>query len=465
MQNISQLLSQEIKDLVGLKHAGQKIYLVGGAIRDFCVGRKNQDVDILCNFDTRLIARRFADTHRGDFFVMDARRNISRVILPGQAGKRIFDFARLRATDLEGDLRARDFTINAMALDLDQPYRIIDPLHGQTDLEQRILRSCSPASFKDDPVRIVRAFRYSHSLDLKIEDQTFILLREVTPLLENVSMERKRDELFKILDLHDSENAIKQLFELRIHQSIGFPEKINYDLFEKEFVFLRTILNEITDHSSEKIEKEDQIHPEIKLKTQTAEQLHTFLTKKNSSDRNDQQLILLSLIMSSLNSSEAKDVASQLLLSREEIDKIGLIKQRTGVKELWETRRIPGDRELYHFFRVNGESGVDIALIILAELWSGKTGIADSEDLDIAQTICEHTIAFWFEKPNVAHPVLLLNGNDLMVNFDLIPGPLVGELIEGLREEQAAGSIQTRSEAMEWVEKRLTGISARNSWE
>jgi len=465
VQNISQLLSQEIKDLVGLKQEGQKIYLVGGAIRDFYVGRKNQDVDILCNFDTRLIARRFADTHRGDYFVMDARRNISRVIIPGKLGKRIFDFARLRATDLEGDLGARDFTINAMALDLDEPYRIIDPLHGKADLERSILRSCSLTSFKDDPVRIVRAFRYSHLLNLKIEDQTLSILKEAIPLLKSVSIERKRDELFKILDLLDSENAVKQLFELKIHRWIDLPENIKYEQFGKEIIYLKSIFSEISNFSSEKVETNGLFQTKIKLRDQTAEQLHAFVTKKNSSDRNERQLIFLSVILSSLNSSEAKDVASRLLLSREEIDKIGLIKQRIGVKELWETRRLPSDRELYHYFRVNGESGIDIALIIMAELWSGRMGIGQSDDLDLAQTICEHTIAFWFEKPNVAHPVLLLNGNDLMVNFDLIPGPLVGELIEGLREEQAAGSIQTRSEAMEWVEKRLTGISARNSWE
>ncbi len=465
MQNISQLLSQEIKDLIGLKQEGQKLYLVGGIVRDYCVGRKNEDVDILCDFDTRLVARRFADMHRGNFFVMDAHRNISRVILTGKTGKRVFDFARLRATDLEGDLKARDFTINAMAIDLAQPFQIIDPLDGQRDLQNKVLRACSAASFTDDPVRVIRAFRYSHSLELRFDEHTLGLLKEAVPTLGSVSSERKRDELFKILDLSNADTAVNSLFDLKIHQWIGFLQQTSYAQFGEDFVYLRTLINKLGEYYFDNENEGDFVHNEFRLQKQTAEQLHTFLQKKNSSDRNEQQLILLSTILSPLEVSVAKGVTSRLLLSREEIDKLITIKQRNGVKELWETRRLPGDRELYHFFRQNGEAGLDIALLILAELWSGKTKLDCPEDLALAQAICMHTIAFWFEKPNVAHPVLLLNGNDMMVNFDLIPGPLVGELIEGLREEQAAGSIQTRSEAMEWVEKRLSGISVRNSWE
>ena len=408
MQNISQLLSQEIKDLIGLKQEGQKLYLVGGIVRDYCIGRKNEDVDILCDFDTRLVARRFADMYRGDFFVMDARRNISRVILAGKTDKRVFDFARLRATDLMGDLKARDFTINAMAIDLDQPYRILDPLGGQIDLEKKILRACSAASFTDDPVRVIRAFRYSHSLDLQFDAQTLDLLKEAIPTLGSVSSERKRDELFKILDLSNADIAINSLFDQKIHQWIGFPQQTSIAQFGGDFVYVRKLINKLNEfiHINEK--NGEFIHDEFRLQKQTAEQLHTFLQKKNSSDRNEQQLILLSAILSPLEISEAKGVASRLLLSREEIDKLVTIKQRSGVKELWETRTLPGDRELYHYYRHNGDAGLDIALMVLAELWSGKAKLDRPEDLALAKAICMHTIAFWFERPNVAHPVLLI---------------------------------------------------------
>ncbi len=181
----------------------------------------------------RLVARRFADMHRV-FFLMDARR-ISRD--PRGKVAKVFDFARLRATDLEGDLKARDFTINAMAIDLDQSYRIIDPLGGQIDLENQILRACSPASFTDDPVRVIRAFRYSHSLNLTFDEQTMDLLKDSIPALGNVSNERKRDELFKILDLSNAEVAIKHLFDLQIHQWIGFPQKIDFDRFGMNLFF------------------------------------------------------------------------------------------------------------------------------------------------------------------------------------------------------------------------------------
>ncbi len=82
-----------------------------------------------------------------------------------------------RGPDLESDLRKRDFTINAMALDMHQPEALIDPLGGAKDLHARLLRPCSPTSFEDDPLRILRCVRLAVEYELRILPETRRLLK------------------------------------------------------------------------------------------------------------------------------------------------------------------------------------------------------------------------------------------------------------------------------------------------
>jgi tRNA nucleotidyltransferase/poly(A) polymerase len=192
--NESLLISQ----LNELKPAGARVYLVGGAVRDILLQRTGKDFDLACSFDTRIIARALADRQKGDFYLLDAKRNTSRVILHESNGRRVFyDFARLQGSSIEDDLQTRDFTINAMALDLDAPDALIDPQGGARDLKDRILRACSPNSFADDPVRVIRAVRYAIGLDLTITPETLMGLKAAVPLVNQISRERNRDELLK----------------------------------------------------------------------------------------------------------------------------------------------------------------------------------------------------------------------------------------------------------------------------
>jgi tRNA nucleotidyltransferase/poly(A) polymerase len=112
----------------------------------------------------------------------------------------VLDFAAFRGPDLESDLRDRDFTINAIALDLSQEGKLIDPLDGALDLRTHTLRACAATSFEADPVRILRAARIATAFKLKIAPDTLRLLHLAIPLLGQVSPERVRDEIFKILD-------------------------------------------------------------------------------------------------------------------------------------------------------------------------------------------------------------------------------------------------------------------------
>ena len=132
---------------------------------------------------------------------MDDEHQTGRVILTDDDGGRtILDFSKFRGEDIETDLNLRDFTINSMAVNIHSPSELMDPLGGLADLQRKQLRMCNPKSFADDPVRIYRAIRMAARYQLKIDQDTKNALKISISDLSKPSVERLRDELFKIFE-------------------------------------------------------------------------------------------------------------------------------------------------------------------------------------------------------------------------------------------------------------------------
>ncbi|HAD06036.1 MAG TPA: hypothetical protein DCE76_02640, partial [Anaerolineaceae bacterium] len=201
-------------------HPNQRIFLVGGAIRDVLLNQPSRDFDFVVNGDAIHLARQVASELKAGFYILDDERKTARVILQNSGGERYYlDFARMRGFRIEQDLKARDFTVNAMAIDLMEEDRLIDPLNGVQDLRKKIIRSCSEQSFEQDAVRVLRAIRFSMQLEFQIEKRTIEMLRSAIGLLPNCSIERQRDEFFKILEgqqIHTAINVMDRLGVLEV---------------------------------------------------------------------------------------------------------------------------------------------------------------------------------------------------------------------------------------------------------
>ena len=135
-----------------------------------------------------------------DVYVLDAELDVARVLVDDT----MIDFARLRDADLDRDLAGRDFTINAMAIDLDQPDRVIDRFNGQADLDEGIIRAIGETALTSDPVRMLRAVRQSASLAMAIDPQTAEWIKRHAALIAGAPAERVRDELNKTLHEGDA---------------------------------------------------------------------------------------------------------------------------------------------------------------------------------------------------------------------------------------------------------------------
>ena len=484
---------------------GLIVYLVGGAVRDALLGRPTHDLDFALERDAIKLARRVANTlsrastgtiSKADFYPLDPERDTGRVLVTNVDGSRtMLDFAAFRGPDLEADILGRDFTLNAIAFNLNDN-TIHDPLGGAMDLKEKRLRACSSSAFTEDPVRILRGVRLAANFGFHILPETRALMKAAVGLLGNVSPERLRDELFRILEGPQPAACLRVLDSLGVVDKI-FPELPNlkgvdqipphvHDVWDHTLAvvsYLESILVTLRpDFGSD--EANDLLTSLLVLRIgryrrEIGETLSTPLT----ADRTLRGVLFLAALYHDVAKPQAKKVdeegqlrfwghdqqgaeitaerARLLALSNDETQRLETIVQN-HMRIHFHTNRLvregkpPSRRAVYRFFRDTGPAGVDICLLTLADLRATYEQTLPQETwaacLDVVRTMLEA----WFEKrEQQIAPPLLVDGNDLMRELNLQPGPLIGTLLEAVREAQAVGEVSTREQALELARRRL----------
>ena len=479
----------------------QEICLVGGAVRDMLLNRISNDLDFALPSNGISTARRVANALKADFMVLDVERDTGRVIVNEPNSTRTFlDFATYRGNNLEEDLRARDFTINAIAYNL-RAKTTIDPLNGASDVRAKIIRACSKTSITDDPVRILRAVRQAAAFDFKIELGTRKSMKQAASLLPNISPERKRDELFKILEAPKPDATMRALEmlgvfphllpELSALKSVEQSPPHIYDVWEhtlKVLGYLETILaalsiNEssqkrndpFTDllmHHLEKYQGNFAAHFEESLNTdRTVHSVLFFAALYHDIEKpNTKSVDAAGRIRFFDHDVKGAETASkrgrEFNLSNDEVERVKIViknhmRFHFFTNQMEDKKQEPSRKAIYRFFRDSGEAGVDLVLLGLADLRGTQgpelTEKAWTAALSIARILLEN----YFEKPEeIVAPPRLLNGNDLMSELKLEPGRIIGQLLEAIREGQAIGSIETREQAIEFAHKELKNLES-----
>lgn len=196
-----------------LENAGFEAYIVGGCVRDGILGRDPEDWDITTIAKPDEIKRIFSHTvdtgiEHGTVTVLVSPEEVERGIrsfevttyrIDGEYTDHRHPNAVSFTGSLEEDLARRDFTINAMAYHMERG--IIDPFHGQEDLEKKIVRAVGKAKdrFAEDALRMMRGIRFSAQLDFSLDEEAYLGIESLKESLENVSKERIAVELWKLL--------------------------------------------------------------------------------------------------------------------------------------------------------------------------------------------------------------------------------------------------------------------------
>ncbi len=477
----------------------QEMYLVGGAVRDMLLNRLSPDLDFALPANGISLARHVANALKADFMVLDNERDTGRVIVTEAEGARTFlDFATYRGNNLEEDLHARDFTINAIAFDLHSG-TIIDPLNGASDLRTKLIRTCSSTSLQDDPIRILRAIRQAAAFEFKIELETRKAMKEAAHLLPQVSPERQRDELFKMLEGPKPDASMRALELLKVFPYFlpelsalkGVEQSAPHTLDVWEHTLsvlshLESILSALKpEYNADKTN--DLFTGLLTLRIgRFREQFAKHFAASLNTDRSVRAALFFAALYHDAQKPATRSVETTgrirffdhdvqgaqvaaergraFNLSKDEIERIRTI-IANHMRFHFFTSRLEGERKgpsrkaIYRFFRDSGEAGVDLVLLGLADL-RGTRGTTLTQEtwaaaLDVARILLEN---YWEKPEETIAPPRLLDGNELMKELSLEPGRIIGQLLEAIREGQATGKVASREQALELAREQLRNL-------
>ncbi|MDI7274533.1 MAG: HD domain-containing protein [Anaerolineae bacterium] len=470
-------------------------WLVGGWVRDRLLGLETRDIDFAVRDGAAATARLVADAVGGAFVLLDEERDTARVLAGPPEAVFYLDFAALRAQSIEADLLARDFTVNAMAVPvsawLAPEAALVDPTGGRRDLRQRLLRAVSVDSFREDPLRLLRAIRLRASLGFEIESETASWIERDAELIDAVSRERVRDELSLILA------QPQPAASLRLADGLGLLERVVPELGPLRAVpAVAGDGRDAYEHSLDTVEVADRMGRWLRggeweegdwpvqmltaalapYRKRLAEALATLLPGGHSVG----VLFLLAALLHDVGKGAAAQegaAAGERLLGH---DVLGASMAATVMRQLCfsgaETARVrlavgnhmrpgqlvqemgpaPSGRAIYRFFRDTEPAGVDTVLLSLADHWATRGARLEREHwrrhLALSRALLE---GYYERRQQVVEPPALVDGHGLMSSLDLAPGPQVGELLESIREAQAAGEVTSREQALALARRLL----------
>lgn len=432
------------------------LYLVGGPVRDLKLGRQTKDWDFTTDATPEQVLEMFPQGFYANTFgtvVISRKTLILPNSLPRISNKKsdypedvflemtgdVFDITTMRkeagykdsrhpteiewTTDILEDLGRRDFTINAMAIDVTagQLGEIIDPFAGQQDLSDKLIKAVGDPEkrFNEDALRLMRAIRFATQLHFFIEENTFNAIKQNSQLIKNISWERIRDELFKILSAADPYRGIILLRDAGLLQII-LPE------LERCFGVMQEgpkhdRIYDIGDHSLLSLKNCPSPDPLVRF----AALIHD-VGKPDTYDTQDDGNVTF-YAHDIVGAKIAKKIGDRLRLSRKQIDKLEILVRY----HMFTVTEEQTDAAIRRFIKnVKIENIDDMIAVRIADRLGGGTETAVSWRMEEFRKRIDQVM----QKP-FSISDLKINGTDIMEITGLKPSRTVGDILQKLFTE------------------------------
>ncbi len=464
---------------------GIDAFVVGGAVRDALLGREFEDLDLAVEMsatDVLKVGEDLANALDASYVPLDKERGTLRLVFKDGG------FLDLNAAPdgLVEDLRRRDFTVNSMSIPLaivaagegDLP---LTDLHGGLgDLNKGVIRIMSSGVFKDDPVRLMRGPRLVAQLGFALSKDTEAAITQKSHLLSSSSPERVRDELLKVIAAPNAMFSIRMLDRLGLlsvvipeideTRGVAQPKEHHWDVFN---------------HCIETVGQLERIlRNERDPDDWVVELVPTFPTIKSHFEEliGDGHTRLTLLKLSGL----LHDVAKPATKTIEETGRIRFVghhevgaeiansilgRMRFGVrgcqfvtslvrhhlrpKQMAEPGELPSKRAIYRYYRNVGEGAISTLYLNMADYLAARGPLLERDEWREHCDLMAHILDGKFGEPPVVVAPSLITGRDVIEEFSVEPGPLIGRLLEEVREAHAGGEITTRGEAIRLVGEKL----------
>jgi tRNA nucleotidyltransferase/poly(A) polymerase len=459
------------REVLGALHARAAggAWLVGGAVRDALRGRPVGEVDVAVPAGALALARAVADALGAAYVALDEARGAARVMAACP-----LDLADWRAPDLDGDLRGRDFTVNALAVPLGPLLErgraaVHDPTGGLADLGARRVRLCAPGALDDDPVRVLRAARLALEPGWDVDPALAAAAPRAAGRLGQVSAERRRDEVVAILQAPAGGRGLRRLDawsaagallpEREAMRATAQPPPHRFDVWE---------------HSLRAVEAADLLLAELDGLAPWGEELAAHLAAPVGDGLERRGLLRLAAWLHDIAKPETRTViAGQVrflghdLIGAERAaavaDRLRLAGRARGILRRLVRHHLRclhlaqagaiTPRARHRFHRDLGEDARDLLLLALCD----AAAVRGEHPLDVWRgpggAVVRTLLAGVPEAEAAAAAPPLLRGEDVMAAFGLPPGPEVGRLLRAAREAQALGLVHDRGAALEHLRR------------
>ncbi len=443
------------------------VFVVGGSIRDLLAGRTPHDYDLAVHRNCTSFASRLAAMTGGHIVeIGNQKQKMLRVV----TRDRFFDIMPVNGTSIDDDLRRRDFTINAMALDISSG-NLIDPLGGQKDLTAKKVRMASREVFRKDPVRLIRAFRMAATLDFKIDKNTQAAIAADANLIQKSAGERIREELFKILQCRESHSYLSMMARSKLLFCV-FPEFLNLRQQRLAPSAARTLFDQTLDsynHIENFLNTEDEFRRSMDIRALSDDDgadrsillkwavLFHNLGKLPAGPSPSKRKIKNPNNSATVSAAMAHRICRRLRFSRRQSDTIEtIVRHHSQPFILFRAHQnnSPVTKEFIRLFLNCHDITPDVLLHALAE-FRGQKEADDpviNEFTDFIRTLIQEYDSVLLPRAALPPPI---NGNDLINEFGMKPSAEFRHILNHVEEERLCRPTYSRKEALKLVKNLL----------
>ena len=448
-----------IKDDFILKDINEG-YLVGGSIRDFFTKK--------CEFCDRDIsikgaenfARKLANKFGATFIELDNENKIYRIVLKDKIN--FLDISEMQGNSIEDDLKRRDFTINAIAYDLSNE-KFIDVTGGLNDLKNKVLRHIDDKNFEEDPLRVLRAFRFYSMTGFEMTEELVKALKKYMPLALVPAKERINYEIMKLFGGDYASSALLKMDELGLLEKIipqvkemkNVPPNTHHhlDLFHHVIETVRQI--EIIYAGLSGFEKEHMdavdfggfprinhlklagfLHDIGKYSTWTIEESgrHRFIKHDD------------------VGSKMVVPLLRDLKFSKKQIEYVSCMIKNHIYPSNVIVAPVLNEKVMMRYVRKMGENVVDNIILAKADRLSARGVDITEEVINSNINGLNKLLEFYLSKKDSLTPLpKLLDGREIMTLLNIKPSPKLDEIISALNEAQLNGDVTTPEDAKNFV--------------